>query len=160
MSIFPKRNNHPTWKVSFLPCLTSKAIFRSTYEHQGIQNVLCFFRFGDNLIFKVTYSQIQSSYAVMRWLILYLYLQIACAIKEIVSKAGAESCPHIICGDFNSEPFSPGYLMAKDGYLSNEGTINKLQQLHNLQFPDGRVRTFSYLDARILYWIFSSCLPP
>lgn len=65
-------------------------------------------------------------------------LQIACAIKEIVSKAGAEAYPHIICGDFNSEPFSPGYLMAKDGYLSDEGTINKLQQLQNLQFPDGR----------------------
>ena len=62
-----------------------------------------------------------------------------------MSKAGAEACPHIICGDFNSEPFSPGYLMAKDGYLSDEGTINRLQQLQNLQFPDGRVGRFSLL---------------
>ena len=69
-----------------------------------------------------------------------MFSQIACAIKEIVRKAGAESYPHIICGDFNSEPFSPGYLMAKNGYLSDEGTIDQLQQLHNLQFPDGRVR--------------------
>ena len=45
-----------------------------------------------------------------------------------------------MCGDFNSEPHSPGYLMAKDGYFNDEGTITKLQQIANLQLPDGRVR--------------------
>ena len=38
--------------------------------------------------------------------------------------------------------------MAKDGYLSDEGTINKLQQLQNLKFPDGRVGTLSFSDAQ------------
>lgn len=68
-------------------------------------------------------------------------LQIACAIKEVVNKAGSEACPHIMCGDFNSEPHSPGYLMAKDGYFNDEGTITKLQQIANLQLPDGRAES-------------------
>ena len=69
-----------------------------------------------------------------------IFFQIACAIKEVVNKAGSEACPHIMCGDFNSEPLSAGYCMAKDGYLSDEATITQLQSLTNLELPDEQVR--------------------
>ncbi|XP_022293286.2 uncharacterized protein LOC111103940 [Crassostrea virginica] len=63
-------------------------------------------------------------------------IQIASAIKEVVSKAGSDLTPHILCGDFNSEVTSPGYQLCKEGYLS-DSCIQQLQSLENLQFPDG-----------------------
>ncbi|CAG5130917.1 unnamed protein product, partial [Candidula unifasciata] len=62
-------------------------------------------------------------------------IQVACAIKQLVAKAGNDSCPHIICGDFNSEVTSPAYQLAKDGYLSDDH-IHKLQSLQNLEITD------------------------
>lgn len=65
--------------------------------------------------------------------------QIASAVKEIVSKATGDNFPHIICGDFNSPPMSPGYLVARDGYPSGDETINTLMKIENLELPDGKV---------------------
>ena len=65
-------------------------------------------------------------------------LQIASAIKEVVSKAGGDLTPHILCGDFNSEVTSPGYQLCTEGYLS-DACIQQLQSLENLQFQDGTV---------------------
>lgn len=62
----------------------------------------------------------------------------ACAIKQLVAKAGSDLHPHIICGDFNSEVTSPAYQLAKDGYLSDDH-IQKLQSLQNLDIADGSV---------------------
>ncbi|XP_062610899.1 uncharacterized protein LOC134272714 [Saccostrea cucullata] len=63
-------------------------------------------------------------------------IQIACAIKEVVNKAGSDMNPHIICGDFNSEVTSPGYQLCTERYLS-DACIQQLQSLENLQFQDG-----------------------
>ncbi|KAL4233560.1 hypothetical protein ACF0H5_008240 [Mactra antiquata] len=65
-------------------------------------------------------------------------VQIASAVKEIVSNADGDVFPHIICGDFNSPPMSPGYLVARDGYPSGDETINILMQIENLQLPEGK----------------------
>ncbi|WAR08712.1 CCR4-like protein [Mya arenaria] len=65
-------------------------------------------------------------------------VQVASAVKEIVSKCGGDSFPHIICGDFNSPPLSPGYLVARDGYPSGDETINRLMQIEGLEMPDGK----------------------
>lgn len=65
-------------------------------------------------------------------------VQIASTVKEIVSRAGADDFPHIICGDFNSTPNSPGYLVARDGYPSGEETFTKLQQVIGLLLPEGQ----------------------
>ncbi|XP_060577975.1 myb-like protein X isoform X2 [Ruditapes philippinarum] len=65
-------------------------------------------------------------------------VQIASAVKEIVSKASGDNFPHIICGDFNSPPMSPGYLVAKDGYPSGDETINTLMKIEGLELPDSK----------------------
>lgn len=70
-------------------------------------------------------------------------LQIASAIKEVVSKAGGDLTPHILCGDFNSEVTSPGYQLCTEGYLS-DACIQQLQSLENLQFQDGTVSRIKY----------------
>ncbi|BFZ09921.1 hypothetical protein BsWGS_12960 [Bradybaena similaris] len=67
-------------------------------------------------------------------------IQVACAIKQLVAKAGSDLHPHIICGDFNSEVTSPAYQLAKDGYLSDDH-IQKLQSLQNLDVADGSSRS-------------------
>lgn len=69
--------------------------------------------------------------------------QIASAIKEVVSKAGGDLTPHILCGDFNSEVTSPGYQLCTEGYLS-DACIQQLQSLENLQFQDGTVSRIKY----------------
>uniref|UniRef100_A0A0B7AGS2 Endonuclease/exonuclease/phosphatase domain-containing protein n=1 Tax=Arion vulgaris TaxID=1028688 RepID=A0A0B7AGS2_9EUPU len=67
-------------------------------------------------------------------------IQVACAIKQLVEKAVSDLNPHIICGDFNSDVTSPGYQLAKDGYLSDDH-IQKLQALQNLDNTDGSSRS-------------------
>ena len=79
---------------------------------------------------------------------LFLNPQIASAIKEVVSQAGSDLTPHILCGDFNSEVTSPGYQLCKEGYLS-DSCIQQLQSLENLQFPDGTVRTHSFIKRKV-----------
>lgn len=51
-----------------------------------------------------------------------------------MSQAGGIDNPHIICGDFNSEPTSPGYALARDGYPSDE-TLNVLKSLKEIDVP-------------------------
>ena len=65
-------------------------------------------------------------------------VQIASAIKELVSQAGGADKPHIICGDFNSTPYSAGYQLARDGYL-NDRYVTSLQQLDRIEASDGEV---------------------
>lgn len=78
--------------------------------------------------------------------------QIASAIKEVVSKAGGDLTPHILCGDFNSEVTSPGYQLCTEGYLS-DACIQQLQSLENLQFQDGTVsRIKLYLSRKIMFF--------
>ncbi|GFS27034.1 glucose-repressible alcohol dehydrogenase transcriptional effector [Elysia marginata] len=67
-------------------------------------------------------------------------IQIACAIKQLVAKAGNDLSPHIICGDFNSKVTMAGYQLAKDGYLSDEH-IRTLQALEALTNTDGSSRS-------------------
>ncbi|KAH9508393.1 hypothetical protein Btru_055090 [Bulinus truncatus] len=62
-------------------------------------------------------------------------IQVACAVKELVSKAGSDLNPHIICGDFNSLFSSPGYQLARDGYLVDTN-IKKLQAIQALELTD------------------------
>ncbi len=64
--------------------------------------------------------------------------QIAIAVKELVSQAGSDSCPHMLCGDFNSVPTSVGYQLAKDGYLT-DSNIATLQAVENLDLQSGSV---------------------
>lgn len=76
----------------------------------------------------------------------FLVFQISCAIKELVGKANNGSFPHIICGDFNSSPDTPGYQLARDGYLSDE-MIQKLQSSEDMEMPDGSVcRPYIFID--------------
>ena len=84
------------------------------------------------------------------WNVFIFSPKVASAIKETVSKAGGDSVPHIICGDFNSPPLSPGYLVARDGYPSGDETITKLQQIKGLQLPEGKV---SVKHEDILLWL-------
>ncbi|GFN85747.1 glucose-repressible alcohol dehydrogenase transcriptional effector [Plakobranchus ocellatus] len=67
-------------------------------------------------------------------------IQVACAIKQLVSKAGSDMNPHIICGDFNSNPTSAGYQLAKDGYLSDDH-IRSLQAVEALTNSDSSSRS-------------------
>ncbi|XP_050392254.2 mucin-2 [Patella vulgata] len=71
-------------------------------------------------------------------------IQIASAVKEIVSKAGNDTSPFLFCGDFNSEITSPGYQLARDGYLSDTN-IQKLQSLENLETTDGSKSLLNHL---------------
>ncbi|CAH1798443.1 unnamed protein product [Owenia fusiformis] len=63
-------------------------------------------------------------------------IQISQSIKKVVEVAGGADNPHIICGDFNSQPDTPGYQLACDGYL-NDTTMNALQALRHVEMPDG-----------------------
>ncbi|RUS88253.1 hypothetical protein EGW08_003955 [Elysia chlorotica] len=67
-------------------------------------------------------------------------IEIACAIKQLVSKAGSDLNPYIICGDFNCKTTMPGYQLAKDGYLSDDH-IRTLQNLEALKNTDGSSRS-------------------
>ncbi|XP_041354854.1 muscle M-line assembly protein unc-89-like [Gigantopelta aegis] len=58
-------------------------------------------------------------------------IQIACAIKEVVNRAGSNDSSHIICGDFNLGSSTPGYQLACDGYLS-DASLATLQAIENL----------------------------
>ncbi|ESO92200.1 hypothetical protein LOTGIDRAFT_233228 [Lottia gigantea] len=71
-------------------------------------------------------------------------IQIASAIKEIVNKAGNDTSPFIITGDFNSEISSSGYQLGRDGYLSDVN-IQKLQSLENLQTKEGSKSLVNHL---------------
>ena len=64
--------------------------------------------------------------------------KIAGAIKELVALAGGTDKPHIICGDFNSTPDSPGYQLARDGAL-NEENVKLLKGMKNVEMPEGEV---------------------
>eukprot|EP00058_Branchiostoma_floridae_P000818 XP_002586306.1 hypothetical protein BRAFLDRAFT_109077 [Branchiostoma floridae] len=48
-------------------------------------------------------------------------LQISVAMNELVKFAGGVDQPHILCGDFNSSPFSPAYGILTRGYLGGGG---------------------------------------
>ncbi|XP_066264484.1 uncharacterized protein [Branchiostoma lanceolatum] len=48
-------------------------------------------------------------------------LQISVAMSELVKFAGGVDKPHILCGDFNSSPFSPAYGILARGYLGGGG---------------------------------------
>lgn len=63
-------------------------------------------------------------------------VQIARAIKEVVNRAGNDFNPHVICGDFNSSPKSPGYQLASEGYLA-DAMIQLLQSSKTMEMPDG-----------------------
>ncbi|XP_014781402.1 mucin-17 [Octopus bimaculoides] len=63
-------------------------------------------------------------------------VQIARAIREVVNRAGSDSNPHVICGDFNSSPKSPGYQLASEGYLA-DAMIQLLQSSKTMEMPDG-----------------------
>ncbi|CAE1156954.1 unnamed protein product [Acanthosepion pharaonis] len=63
-------------------------------------------------------------------------VQIARAIREVVNRAGNDSSPHVICGDFNSFPQAPGYQLASEGYLS-DSMIHFLQSSKTMEMPDG-----------------------
>jgi len=87
-------------------------------------------------------------------------LQIASAVKEIVGRSGGDSFPHIICGDFNSPPLSPGYLVARDGYPAGDETINRLMEIQGLQLPEGKVGDISklfILELKYLPLTFPDC---
>lgn len=62
----------------------------------------------------------------------------ACAVKQLVLKAGSDQNPHIICGDFNADATKASYQLARDGYLS-EDHIHRLQDLETLDNKDGSV---------------------
>ncbi|CAG5115137.1 unnamed protein product [Candidula unifasciata] len=63
-------------------------------------------------------------------------IQVALAVNQLVTKAGSDQNPHIICGDFNADASSPAYQLARDGYLSDDH-IRKLQALQALSNTDG-----------------------
>lgn len=69
--------------------------------------------------------------------------QIARAFREVVNRAGNDSSPRVICGDFNSFPQAPGYQLASEGYLS-DSRIHFLQSSKTMEMPDGTV-SFSFL---------------
>ncbi|XP_019613897.1 PREDICTED: carbon catabolite repressor protein 4 homolog 1-like [Branchiostoma belcheri] len=48
-------------------------------------------------------------------------LQISVAMAELVQFAGGTDQPHILCGDFNSSPFSPAYGILTRGHLAGGG---------------------------------------
>ncbi|KAK3592339.1 hypothetical protein CHS0354_021673 [Potamilus streckersoni] len=63
-------------------------------------------------------------------------IQICSAVKTVVNMAVGEANPHIICGDFNSEPSSSGYQLLKEGYIGDEA-IQTLQNIDGIILPDG-----------------------
>ncbi|XP_055888209.1 uncharacterized protein LOC106076991 isoform X1 [Biomphalaria glabrata] len=65
-------------------------------------------------------------------------IEVACAIKELVTNSGSDLNPHIICGDFNSMYNSPAYQLVKDGYLI-DNNIKKLQAIQALELTDNTV---------------------
>jgi len=78
------------------------------------------------------------SFKILLYLNKFVVLQIVCAIKELVKKAGGDGQALVLCGDFNSEITSPGYRLATEGYLSDE-VLKQLQALENLEMADGSV---------------------
>ncbi|XP_046583247.1 CCR4-Not complex 3'-5'-exoribonuclease subunit Ccr4-like [Haliotis rubra] len=71
-------------------------------------------------------------------------IQIASAVKELVSQAGSDSSPHLLCGDFNSPATSVGYQLARDGYLS-DSNIASLQAVDNLKLETGSKALINHL---------------
>ncbi|XP_071112326.1 microtubule-associated protein futsch-like [Haliotis cracherodii] len=71
-------------------------------------------------------------------------IQIASAVKELVSQAGSDSSPHFLCGDFNSTATSVGYQLARDGYLS-DSNIASLQAVENLKLESGSKALINHL---------------
>ncbi|KAK0040079.1 DNA ligase 1-like isoform X3 [Biomphalaria pfeifferi] len=65
-------------------------------------------------------------------------IEVACAIKELVTNSGSDLNPHIICGDFNSPYNSPAYQLVQDGYLI-DNNIKKLQAIKALELTDNTV---------------------
>ncbi|KAL3881673.1 hypothetical protein ACJMK2_028083 [Sinanodonta woodiana] len=63
-------------------------------------------------------------------------IQICSAVKTVVNMAVGEANPHIICGDFNSEPSSSAYQLLKEGYIGDEA-IQTLQNIDGIVLPDG-----------------------
>lgn len=64
-------------------------------------------------------------------------VQVATTIRELVSMAGGADAPHVICGDFNAWPGSPPIQLTQEGYL-NDQSMAHLQQVHAVEFADGR----------------------
>lgn len=64
-------------------------------------------------------------------------VEVACAIKELVTVAGGAQNPHVICGDFNSPPGSPAHQLTIEGYL-NDDTMSKLQALDHVSHSNGK----------------------
>ncbi|XP_059143429.1 nucleolar protein dao-5-like isoform X2 [Physella acuta] len=67
-------------------------------------------------------------------------LMVALAVRKLVSKSGSDMNPHIICGDFNSDHNSPGYHLAKEGYLS-DNFIQSLQNIKSLATKEGEEKS-------------------
>ena len=57
--------------------------------------------------------------------------------------AGGAQNPHVICGDFNSPPGTPGHQLTSEGYL-NDDTMAKLQAQDNVPMGEGKVREATY----------------
>ena len=52
------------------------------------------------------------------------------SINELIDFAGGADKPHILCGDFNQEPWLPGYELLQDGVVS-QNSINQMK-IHTL----------------------------
>ena len=61
-------------------------------------------------------------------------MQVATAMRELVSLAGGPNSAHIIAGDFNSWPDSAVYELMSVGYL-NDKSVTSLQALEHIQLP-------------------------
>ena len=59
-------------------------------------------------------------------------------MNELIAQADGSDKPHIICGDFNSTPDSPGYQLARYGYLSEEN-VKLLREIQYIEMPNGDV---------------------
>ncbi|XP_076445684.1 uncharacterized protein LOC143283364 isoform X2 [Babylonia areolata] len=70
-------------------------------------------------------------------------VQVACAIREVVSMSGSEGA-HVICGDFNSEWTTPAYQMALDGSLA-PSSVSTLEGISNLDLENGAKSLVSHL---------------
>ncbi len=53
-------------------------------------------------------------------------------INESINFAGGVDKPHILCGDFNQEPWLPGYHLLQDGFVSNDA----LDQMKKYTLPE------------------------
>lgn len=64
-------------------------------------------------------------------------IEVACAIKELVTLAGGAQNPHVICGDFNSPPGTPAHQLTQEGYL-NDSSMTALQALDDTVQQEGQ----------------------